>query len=123
MKPYDDPEDWSTYPAQMRPVSFPTGAANAAKSACDRIAALLHDHLSARPGLVADARDGWEGRHRQEFDTTWRGQETGLIGLKDDLRRLSGAITTTLDNVAAVNRRRASLRTTYLQEQSQAAND
>src|SRR4029450_2716499 len=74
-----DPPDYGYYPERMRPVPFPTGGAQAAIDACDRIAALLESDLGARPGLVARARDGWEGAYRGEFDETVRTQEIRLL--------------------------------------------
>jgi hypothetical protein len=112
-----DPPDYRHYPARMRPVPFPTGRAQTASAACDRVAALLESDLGARPGLVAGARDGWEGAYRVEFDDTWRTQETRLIGLKEDLRRLSGRIATAAVNAAAINSQRATDRANYLAEQ------
>jgi hypothetical protein len=112
-----DPPDYGYYPERMRPVPFPTGGAQAAIDACDRIAALLESDLGARPGLVARARDGWEGAYRDEFDETWRTQEIRLAGLKEDLRRLSGQISAAMTNAAAINGQRATARANYLAEQ------
>ncbi|HKE73709.1 MAG TPA: hypothetical protein VKB57_08860 [Acidimicrobiales bacterium] len=112
-----DPPDYGYYPERMRPVPFPTASAQAAIAVCDRIAALLESDLGARPGLVAGARDGWEGAYRVEFDETWRIQEVRLAGLKEDLRRLSGQITTAVNNAAAINGQRATARANYLAEQ------
>jgi len=112
-----DPPDYRYYPARLRPVPFSTGRAEAAVAACDRVAALLEADLGARPGLVAAARDGWEGAYRTEFDETWRTQEARLIGLKDDLRRLSGQIAGAQANAAALNAQRAAGRADYLADQ------
>ncbi|MGH9234360.1 MAG: hypothetical protein ACRD0R_13610 [Acidimicrobiales bacterium] len=106
------PEDLA-YPAHMQAISFPTAAAQAAKTVCDRIAALLNEHLLARPGLVDGARDGWEGGFRAEFDETWRLQEVRLGALKEDLQRLSGDISTALTNVSTINAQRAAQREEY----------
>jgi hypothetical protein len=65
---------------------------------------------------VAGARDGWEGVYRVEFDETWRTQQARLIGLKEDLQRLSGAISGAMANVAGVNGRRATERAAYRAE-------
>lgn len=112
-----DPPDYRYYPERMRPVPFPTGRAQAAIAACDRIAALLESDLGARPALVAYARDGWAGAYRVEFDETWRTQRTRLAGLEEDLRRLSGQIATALANAATINGRRATERADYRAEQ------
>jgi hypothetical protein len=112
-----DPPDYRYYPERMRPVPFPTGRAQAAIAASDRIAALLESDLGARPALVAEARDGWEGAYRVEFDETWRTQEARLIGLKEDLRRLSGQMATAMANAEAINSQRASDRANHLAEQ------
>jgi hypothetical protein len=120
MPPPHEPPDYSYYPAHMRPVSFPTAAAEAAKAACDRVAALLNEHLLARPQMVDGARDGWEGAFRVEFDETWSVQESRLNGLKEDLQRLSGSISTAMGNVATTNAQRATQRTNYLAEQNEA---
>jgi hypothetical protein len=106
------PEDLA-YPAHMQAISFPTDAAQAAKTVCDRIAALLNQHLLARPGLVEGARDGWEGGFRAEFDETWRLQELRLGALKEDLQRLSGDISTALTDVSTINAQRAAQREEY----------
>lgn len=113
MPPTRRPDDPVTYPDHMRAVTFPTAAAEAAKVVCDRIAALLNEHMLARTDLVAGARDGWEGAHRTEFDETWRLQQVRLDDLKQDLQRLSGNITTAMANVASVNTQRATLREDY----------
>jgi hypothetical protein len=113
MPPTRIPTDDIAYPADMQAISFPTAAAEAAKTVCDRVAALLNEHLLARPGLVEAARDGWEGSFRIEFDETWRLQEVRLAGLKEDLQRLSGDITTALTNVSTMNAQRASQREEY----------
>lgn len=116
MPPTRIPPEEFAYPDQMRAVSFPTATAEAARTACDRVAALLNDHLLARADLVAGAQDGWEGAFRVEFDETWRLQEVRLTGLKEDLLRLSGAITTAVTNVETINAHRASMREAYRAE-------
>ena len=55
MPPTRIPPEDVAYPAHMQAISFPTAAAQAAKTVCDRIAALLNEHLLARPGLVDGA--------------------------------------------------------------------
>jgi hypothetical protein len=107
------PVDDVTYPDHMRAVYFPTAKAQAARAVCDRIAALLNDHLLARAEMVAGARDGWEGTFRTEFDDTWSVQETRLDGLKQDLQRLSGTIGTAISNADTINAQRAALRQDY----------
>lgn len=111
---FDRPQGWSTYPADMQPVPFPTASAEAALTVCDRIASLLQDHLDARPDLVAAARDGWEGAYRDEFDETWSVQSERLSGLKDDLRRLAGRIDDAIGNADTINEQRAELRRDHL---------
>jgi hypothetical protein len=113
MPPTYIPPDEIAYPAHMRAIAFPTAAAQAAKTVCDRIAALLNEHLLARPGLVQGARDGWEGSFRAEFDEAWQLQEVRLGGLKEDLQRLSGDIATALTNVSTINAQRATQREEY----------
>jgi uncharacterized protein YukE len=104
------------FPAHMRPIDFPYAAAATARETCDRIAGLLDDHLGARAGLVATARDGWEGTYREEFDHTWSIQEARLSGLKEDLRRLAGQLAAAADNATAANQRRAGMRAQYLDD-------
>jgi hypothetical protein len=111
---------WS-YPADMQHISFPTGAATEAKTVCNRIASMLDGHLQNRPGMVSDARDGWEGAYREEFDETWRTQETRLVGLKEDLQTLASRIETAMGNVGTENERREGLREEYREEQSETA--
>jgi hypothetical protein len=101
------------YPAEMRYVPFPTERANAAKAACERIAGLLNEHLLARPGMVAGARDGWRGRYRDDFDETWSTYEANLIGIKDALYVLAGNIGTATTNAATINEQRAERRSEY----------
>jgi uncharacterized protein YukE len=103
----------SSYPADMQPIPFPTAQATAAKTACERIASLLDRHLQARPGMVASARDGWEGAYRTEFDETWRTQEVRLNGLREDLRTLAGRIGTAMSNASTLNAQRANARADY----------
>lgn len=110
-----------SYPAHMQPISFPTGAATKAKSACERIASLLDDHLSARPNMVSECQDGWEGAYRDEFDDTWRIQEHRLVGLKDDLRTLAGKIQTAMDDAETLNNQRATMREEYREDYSELA--
>jgi uncharacterized protein YukE len=110
-----------SYPAHMQEISFPTGTANEAKTVLNRVANLLDTSLQARPAMVSGAQDGWEGAYRQEFDDTWRIQETRLVGLKEDLQTLAGQIQTAIDNVAAENQSRATQREQYLEEQTEPA--
>jgi hypothetical protein len=112
------PDDFSSYPSDLRPLSFPTAQASAAKVVLDRIAAVLEQDLTARPGLVQTAQDGWEGAYRQEFDETWSTQSVRLAGLKEDLRRLSGQLTTAMETAASINEGRATQRATYDAERS-----
>jgi uncharacterized protein YukE len=106
----------STYPANMQPISFPTGPATEAKTVCERIAGMLDRHLQARPGMVGGAQDGWEGAYRTEFDETWRTQETRLNSLREDLRTLAGRIQTAMSNASTLNTQRANARTQYDQD-------
>jgi hypothetical protein len=110
-----------SYPAHMQPISFPNGTAEGAKTVLDRIVRMLDGDLQARPGIVSGAQDGWEGAYRNEFDETWRIQETRLVGLKEDLQTLSGQISTPMGNVQAENERRATQREQYLEEQTEPA--
>jgi uncharacterized protein YukE len=110
-----------SYPAHMQEITFPTGAATEAQTVLNRIAGLLDTSLQARPGMVAGAQDGWEGAYRQEFDETWRIQETRLANLKEDLQTLAGQIQTAMDNVAAENQHRSTQREQYLAEHSEPA--
>ena len=113
MPPTRIPIDDVQYPEHMRAVYFPTATAQAAIAVCDRIAALLNDHLLARADLVAGARDGWEGAFRTEFDETWSVQETRLDGLKQDLQRLSGKLATAITTADGINAQRATVRQEY----------
>jgi hypothetical protein len=120
MAPY--PEDRGiTYPAHMQDVYFPNAQASAAKTVCERIATLLGDHLGARPAMVSNAHDGWEGAYRDEFDETWSIQETRLVGLKEDLQTLAGRLGTAMENVETINSQRATEREQYAAEQSEPA--
>lgn len=121
MPPPEESEDYSFYPAEMRPISFPTGAAEAAKTVLTRIAGMLDEDLGARPGLVSRAQDGWEGAFRDEFDETWSPQSTRLAGLKEDLQTLAGKLTTAMENVTTLNSQRTTQRETYLAEQTEPA--
>jgi uncharacterized protein YukE len=112
-------QDWSFYPAHMRPIDFPEAEATAAQETCNRIADLLGDHLGARADLVSSARDGWEGAYREEFDDTWSTQSTRLSNLKEDLRQLAGKIATAAENVVSANARRATMRRQYLEDLQQ----
>jgi hypothetical protein len=94
----------------MRAVDFPTAEAHAAIEVCDRIAAQLNDHLLARAPLVTAAQDGWEGAFRAEFDDTWSPQQARLDGLKQDLQRLSGTLSTAISSAATINAQRAEMR-------------
>ncbi|MGH9187423.1 MAG: hypothetical protein ACRD0U_16675 [Acidimicrobiales bacterium] len=116
--PDDEPQDMSFYPAHMRPLYFPTVFGPAAIATCRRIAAMLGDHLGTRATLVTDARDGWEGAFRQEFDETWSPQSYRVDGLKQDLQTLAGKIETAMSNVATINSQRATMREQYLREQT-----
>jgi len=98
------------YPASMQAVPFPTGAAEAAKVACEQVATVLGDHLEARAGLAATARDGWEGRYRDEFDDTWGDLGEHLAGLKEGLQLLAGRIADASAAAASINGHRAELR-------------
>jgi hypothetical protein len=108
--PFPDGSSGSSIPAQLQTVPFPSTEAQAAKTVCGRIAALLDNDLRARPGLVATAQDGWEGVFREEFDETWSSQSIRLSGLKEDLLRLVGAIDDAVANVAIINLQRANAR-------------
>jgi uncharacterized protein YukE len=114
-------EGGSSYPAHMQEIYFPTGTATEAKTVLDRIVRMLDTDLQARPGMVSSAQDGWEGAYRNEFDETWRIQETRLVSLKEDLQTLSGQIQTAMGNVASENERRATQREQYLEEQTEPA--
>jgi uncharacterized protein YukE len=113
------PDEGGGYPAHMLEVYFPNSVATEAKTVLNRIVALLNDDLQARPAMVSSAQDGWEGAYRTEFDETWRTQETRLVSLKEDLQTLAGQIQTAMENVAAENERRATLREQYVEENTE----
>jgi hypothetical protein len=104
------PPDDVYYPAHMQAITFPTAQAQAAIEVCDRIAALLNDHLLARAPLVSAAQDGWEGAFRTEFDDAWSTQQARIDGLKQDLQRLSGKLSTAISSAATINAQRAEMR-------------
>lgn len=110
-----------SYPAHMQEISFPTAEANEAKTVLNRVINMLDADLGERPNMVSDARDGWEGAYRDEFDETWSVQQTRLVGLKEDLQTLKGQIVTAMGNVATENERREGLREDYREEQSETA--
>jgi hypothetical protein len=102
----------------MRPVQFPAAAAGEAQEVCERVAALLDGHLTARPGMVEGARDGWEGTYRDEFDDTWTVQETRLVGLREDLVRLGARLAAAAEAAVTIDGQRATARSEYLSQQA-----
>jgi uncharacterized protein YukE len=110
-----------SYPAHMQEISFPNSLASEAKRVLNEVVGLLDGGLQTRPGMVSSAQDGWEGAYRQEFDETWRTQETRLVGLKEDLQTLASRIQTAMDNVETENQQRATERQEYLEEQTEPA--
>lgn len=104
------PTDPIAYPPHMRAVPFPTAAAEAAVTVCDRIASRLESDLGTRAALVRDATVDWEGRYRTEFDGTSRTQTYRLDAEKTSLRRFVSQLRAAIDEAAALNAARAEMR-------------
>ena len=81
-----------TWQPDWTDVTFDQAAASAAADECDAMAMRLRDAAAERHDLSIAARDGWRGRHREDFDQTVGHLSAQSDRLEQQLRRLAVAI-------------------------------
>ncbi len=101
-------------------VAFDHKAAAVAAEQCDAMAVKLRDGMAERDRLATSARQGWEGRSRDDFDAGYLALDYDTSHAERGLRALAAAIRSASASAAAEQRSRVAERERWQRERAAA---